>query len=476
MALLSDIYSLGNLTIFSIFVLRIEFEVMKTILSYTAVLFLLTITMVCPAARSQQPDCSQVWYGPAMGSTDLLELFTNPEEWDLARSKIEVFQFLTHHVNSWPCMGGMCNSNTLTNLAEVDAFAKLREWGIDICIEGAGILPQTQLGTLVDCSLERQIAAQNAFNWTVDAIINVQANGGTVRYVAIDEPIRRWYSPIYPPLAGPECKTESLAEIAAMVADFITRMNNAAPDIIVGQIILYPELDVEAIKAYVTELESLGINLPFVHLDIHGLRIIDYAGPIYGRVTLAQVKADMLELKTFFHTHNISFAPILIDLQFNSQLYQFGEYTDEVYYEGAIDWINDVKAAIGSPDHLVFESWASPQYSDTSLYSIITPINLPENDSSIFSHTRLINEGLAVFNLSPPGCCGVAVGNTDCDEEGKRNLADISRLIDRVYITKQFLCCSSSGDLNCDDNLNLADITELIDCVYISKECNFNCN
>ena len=435
---------------------------MKTIFTITTLLLLFAIPIICPSVYGQSEDSSKVWFGPSMGSADMLELFSDTTEWESARSKIDVFQFLTHHVNSWPCMGDLCNSNTLSNLAQVGTFTKLDEWGIDICIEGAGILPQTLFGTPVDCELERQIAAQNAFNWTADAINNVHANGGTVRYIAIDEPIRRWYSPIYPPLEGPECKTESLAEIAAMVADFITMMNNAAPSIIVGQIILYPELDVEAIKTYVTELENLGINLPFIHLDVHGLRIIDYAGPFYGRVTLDELKADLLELETFLHDHNILFAPILIDLLFNTQLYQFGQYTDQVYYEGTIDWINEVNSAIGQPDHLVFESWARPQYSDTNLVSVITPINLPENDTSIFSHTRLINEGLSIFD-----CCLGLRGDIDGDGDDA-NILDLTFIVDFIFRgSNNPGGCPDESDLNSDGaSGNILDLTFLVDRIF----------
>jgi len=422
------------------------------------------ITIVGNSARSQPADSGQVWFGPAMGSADMLVLFTNPNQWDSARSRIDVFQFLTHHVNSWPCMGGLCNDNILDSFAQVEAFTRLDEWGIDICIEGAGILPQTPYGTPVDCSLEMQTAAQNAFNWTVDAIVNVQANGGTVRYIAIDEPIRRWYSPIYPPSGGPECKTESLAEIAAMVADFITMMNNAAPSIIVGQIILYPEVDVEGIKTYVAELENLGINLPFIHLDVHGLRIIDYAGPVYGRVTLAQAKADMLELETFCHAHNISFAPILIDLSFNTQLWEYGQYTDEVYYVGAIDWINEVNSAIGQPDHLVFESWAMPQYSDTNLVSVITPVNLPENDTSVFSHTRIINEGLAIFDPTPPCCCDLA---GDTNDDGAVDIADLVFLVDFMFSAGQAPPCHHAADMDAGGGIDISDLVILVDYMFV---------
>jgi hypothetical protein len=72
-------------------------------------------------------------------------------------------------------------------------------------------------------------------------------------------------------------------------------------------------------------------------------------------------------------------------------------------------------------------------------------------------------------------CCGTYTGgfpgNTDCDTDGKRNLADITRLIDHVYISKADLCCGPNGNVDGDpdDKHNLADITKLIDNVYISK-------
>ena len=62
-------------------------------------------------------------------------------------------------------------------------------------------------------------------------------------------------------------------------------------------------------------------------------------------------------------------------------------------------------------------------------------------------------------------------GNVNCSIDGKRNLADITRMIDRVYISKDPLCVESEGNTDGDDQakVNLADITVLIDHVYISK-------
>ncbi len=73
------------------------------------------------------------------------------------------------------------------------------------------------------------------------------------------------------------------------------------------------------------------------------------------------------------------------------------------------------------------------------------------------------------------GCCGLYAsgytGNTDCSTDGKRNLSDITRLIDRVYLSKLALCCEENGNVDGDAmaKLNLGDITKLIDNIYLSK-------
>jgi hypothetical protein len=78
-------------------------------------------------------------------------------------------------------------------------------------------------------------------------------------------------------------------------------------------------------------------------------------------------------------------------------------------------------------------------------------------------------------------CCGEftggLTGNADCSTDGKRNLADITRLIDRVYISKLTLCCEENGNVDGDGaaKINLADITRLIDHVYISKDETATC-
>ena len=63
-----------------------------------------------------------------------------------------------------------------------------------------------------------------------------------------------------------------------------------------------------------------------------------------------------------------------------------------------MEWIRSLNAAIGKPQHVIFQSWLGP--SANGVHEV--PINLPENDPSVSSHTRLIIEGLDVFGQAVP--------------------------------------------------------------------------
>ena len=76
-------------------------------------------------------------------------------------------------------------------------------------------------------------------------------------------------------------------------------------------------------------------------------------------------------------------------------------------------------------------------------------------------------------------CCGAYTGgytgNTDCSTDGAMNLQDITRLIDRIYLSKATLCCEKNGDTNGDGTMSLQDVTRLIDHVYLSKNPTATC-
>jgi hypothetical protein len=84
-----------------------------------------------------------------------------------------------------------------------------------------------------------------------------------------------------------------------------------------------------------------------------------------------------------------------------------------------------------------------------------------------------VSASVILVEVARSACCGLMTsgytGNTNCSVDGSINLADITRLIDRVYISQTVLCCEANGDINGDAaGPNLADITKLIDHVYVS--------
>lgn len=70
-------------------------------------------------------------------------------------------------------------------------------------------------------------------------------------------------------------------------------------------------------------------------------------------------------------------------------------YTDERYFNYTKAFITEVVEAIGAPGDSIFQSWVKGPEGTADLR--VTPINLPE-DSSVYSHTRLILEGLEIID------------------------------------------------------------------------------
>jgi hypothetical protein len=83
--------------------------------------------------------------------------------------------------------------------------------------------------------------------------------------------------------------------------------------------------------------------------------------------------------------------------------------------------------------------------------------------------------------LLSPSCCGKFTGgytgNTDCSADGKLTLNDITKLIDRVFITHTELCCEENGNVDgsSDGKMTLNDITKLIDAVFITHAITATC-
>ena len=73
------------------------------------------------------------------------------------------------------------------------------------------------------------------------------------------------------------------------------------------------------------------------------------------------------------------------------------------------------------------------------------------------------------IQISSAGCCLGTTGNADCSEDEVPDIADITRLIDYLYLSHSALCCLEEGDADgSGGEPDIADITKLIDHLYLA--------
>ena len=308
-----------------------------------AAALLLLVLLACAQEK-------QVWFTPNLASEDMLDLFTRPEQWQRARSEVTVFKFYSGQILADATGCPDCGPNRLPNLASVGAFSRLGGWGIGIAIE-VGALKTWGCRAEVTLPLARE------------AIARVRASGGSVRYLALDEPL----------LGGEFCGytlEQSLAETAA----FVRAVQREYPELGIGDIEPYPFFRAGRLAMWVQALRREGLPLSFFHLDVD------------------RVLADRLALDVAADLRSLAGACRVLGLPFGVILWGSDGTTDETYSEDVLRWTRRVGAAIGQPPHTVFQSWAISAEGSRRV-----PVNLPENDPAVFSHTRLINEGLAIL-------------------------------------------------------------------------------
>jgi len=300
---------------------------------------------------------NSVWYGPNFGSVDFPELFSRPELWESARQHVDVFKFPSNAVSGFPFdIGG---DNVLPTFVEVGAFAKLLEWDIAISVEAGAI----------------KFFACEAESWAEYAnlgIDNIQANGGRVNFLSMDEPL----------IGGQVVENGqtcgyTMEETAEVVATFIDLVTLAHPEVLVGDIEAYPHYSVAALEEWILALEKAGAKPDFLHLDVDLERV---------EVEGQDVTADLRRLRDFAEQRGIPFGVIL------TANWTFTD-SDERYYQSTIQWTETVEAALGVPTHVILQSWWGP--APSGLHEV--PVNLPEDDPAVYSHTRLILEVLGIL-------------------------------------------------------------------------------
>ena len=201
----------------------------------------------------------------------------------------------------------------------------------------------------------------------------VQSNGGVVSYLAMDEPFTGGQ---LVDSNGQSCNY-AMQQSATQTAHFVNPMHAFSPTVQIGDIEPYPYFTQTELESWINTLQADGVNLAFFHLDVDSFA----AG--------ANLNSDLQLLSSFCHSQSIPFGVIFIAQQADTTQ----ELSDQDYYNSAMQWVQTVKGAIGVPQHLIFQSWI---LNDDGVLDV--PINLPENDPTIYSHTRLIIDGLAALS------------------------------------------------------------------------------
>jgi hypothetical protein len=333
-----------------------------------------------------------VWFSPVGGSPDILDLFAKPDLWSTARSHVNVFKFEPFQVDAKKSD----SPTAYQSLKGLDAFGKLKKWAIDIAIEVPAVKEW-------DCSgrgdTKDQRVRGDAKATTLGYVRNVYDAGGKVKFLAMDEPLVNG-------LGACKGSLEETAEKTAYYAKAILKYRDVktwAPSLAIGDIEPYPSRSVAQLKQWTKALESNGFKPSFFHLDVD-VNDVDVRGP---KLDMA---GELRDLKAFFKGEGIPFGVIFWSGH-------DPESTDAAYYNHTMSWVNRVHAAIGKPEQSIFQSWvrrssinctgtvscsaknnfmcspADPPYCGRGSM----PINLPDNNPKVFSHTRLINDGLAVL-------------------------------------------------------------------------------
>src|SRR5262249_13154596 len=127
---------------------------------------------------SSSAATDRLWFCPSPGSIDYLDLFTHPDAWPLARQLVNVFKFYQQHTQT-PAPD-LVGPNNYDALVRAGAFRLLAGWNKKTAIEAGAV---KEFYCTADGSGMNEAVAN-----TIASIRGVQAAGGSVSYIAMDEP------------------------------------------------------------------------------------------------------------------------------------------------------------------------------------------------------------------------------------------------------------------------------------------------
>ena len=280
----------------------------------------------CGALAKSRAVTPQIWFGPLpgwndlpyVGSTDYKALFDANAAWPRVAGRTHVFKFYTQWITHPAHLGGATDAELRRELAA------LRARDIAIAIENGPLTPEGGCGVNVEGFGGAQLALR--------AIGRIASLGGTVRYIALDEPL---YFAVFDD--GKNACHWTVEKTAREVARYVREVHAVYPSIVIGDI---EPLAGDGTAARYEEWmaayrKAAGAPLPFFHLDLDWDR--------------ADWSASALQLQAYARGHGVRFGII-----YNSALAS----SDAEWLAAAQARIltNELDGA-GPPDDAIFQSW-----------------------------------------------------------------------------------------------------------------------
>jgi hypothetical protein len=198
---------------------------------------------------------------------------------------------------------------------------------------------------------------------TLDSIGAVQAAGGLVSYVSMDDPFAAG--------KAAECGGPAPDPTADRIATYVRGVQAVYPGVKIGLSEAFPTTSELDLERALDLLIARGVTPAFLHADVDS-RALTKAGADFTR--------DMRALRQACRARGIAFGVIAWGYNGDADAL----YAADVGYMG-----DEIAKAFPTwpelPDNLVVQSWA---VSSTGL--VMTPSNLPESQS--FTHTSLVRQ------------------------------------------------------------------------------------
>jgi hypothetical protein len=241
-----------------------------------------------------------------------MKLFRQQAAWPNAARQVSVFKLYGEWV-----------AHNATNAELRRAVSDLKRRKMSIAVETGPLLASPQCGQGVEgfAGGEGLLTASR-----------IKAAGGTLRYVAFDEPF--YYATLY---TGPNACRWDAQRVAQAVAAYIRGIRTVFPNVRFGDTEpLTTGADVERYKEWIDAYrEATGLNLAFMHLDIQ-----------YGLPRWPQLTGDLEE---FAQSRGVAFGVI-----YNGD---GKDISDNDWLAKAQQRFQTYETEGGHPNHAVLQSW-----------------------------------------------------------------------------------------------------------------------